>query len=142
MTKDELVALIKDTVLALNACPSEEKKEEVENAEPEKKEEACNTETSEEKKEEVDNACSSIKEEVTNTETEAETKEEVKENVKEEVKEEQPKEEEVEKKEEVIKIEALNSAPAVGTDISGKSAWQNLHGDEFFKYLREHPEVR
>lgn len=143
MTKDELVALIKDTVLALNSCPSEEKKEEVQNAEPEKKEEeACNTETSEEKKEEVDNACSETKDEVANTETETkaeEPKEEVKEEAAEEAKPEEKKEE---VKEEVIKIEALNSAPTALADVSGKSKWMNLHGDDFWKYLAEHPEIK
>lgn len=134
MTKDELVALIKDTVLALNACPSEEKKEEVENAEPEKKEEACNTETSEEKKEEVANACSETKDEVANTETKEEEPA-VEEKATEEAKTE-------EKKEEVIKIEALNSAPTALGDISGKSEWMNLHGDEFWKYLAAHPEIK
>lgn len=148
MTKEELVTLIKDTVLALNSCASEEKKEEVENTEPEKKEEeACNTETSEEKKEEVCEACSAAKAEVTNSETETkaeEQKEEVKEEVKEETKEEAKPEEkkEEEKKEEVIKIEALNSAPTALGDVSGKSAWMNLHGDAFWKYLAEHPEIK
>ena len=45
------------------------------------------------------------------------------------------------KKEEVITLEALNTAPVV-SDVSGKDKWMNLHGDEFFKYLREHPEIR
>lgn len=121
MTKDELVALIKDTVLALNSCPSEEKKEEVQNAEPEKKEE-------------VANACSETKDEVANTETEPKA-EEPKEEVKEEAKPE-------EKKEEVIKIEALNSAPTALGDVSGKSEWMNLHGDDFWKYLAAHPEIK
>ena len=150
MTKDELVALIKDTVLALNSCPSEEKKEEVQNAEPDNKEEVCNTETSEEKKEEVENACSEDKTEETVenscTEETAEVKnEEVKEEVKEETKEtetEEKKEEPEEKKEEVIKMEALNSAPTALTDVSGKSNWMNLHGDAFWKYLAEHPEIK
>ena len=138
MTKEELVALIKDTVLALNSCPSEEKKEEVENAEPEKKEEACNTETSEEKKEEVDNACSETKDEVANTETKEEEPV-VEEKAADEAKTEEKTEE---KKEEVIKIEALNSAPTALGDVSGKSEWMNLHGDEFWKYLAAHPEIK
>ena len=64
-----------------------------------------------------------------------EVKEETKEEAKPEVKEE-------EKKEEVIKIEALNSAPTALGDVSGKSAWMNLHGDAFWKYLAEHPEIK
>ena len=139
MTKEELVTLIKDTVVALNAAPAEvkeEEKEEVCNAEETKAEEV---ETEEVKTEEapVENACAEeVKNETAAEETEVEeTKEETAE-VKEETKKEEPK------KEEIIKIEALNSAPAAGTDISGKSAWQNLHGDAFWKYLQDHPEVK
>lgn len=134
MTKEELVTLIKDTVAALNS---------------EKKEEACNAEVTGEVKEEAKeeeaenacakNACSEDKEEVTNTETEAETKEDVKEEVKEEAK---PEEKEEEKKEEVIKMEALNSAPTTFADVSGSDKWKNLHGDEFWKYLAAHPEIK
>lgn len=144
MTKEELVTLIKDTVVAMNTAPAEVAEEKKED----EKKEACNAEgcgeaeATEAKAEETDaQNCSEAKNEAPAGEAKAdEAKAEVAE-AKEEVKEEQLKEE-AEKKEEVIKIEALNSAPAVGTDISGKSAWQNLHGDEFFKYLREHPEVR
>lgn len=132
MTKEDLVALIKDTVVAMNTAPVEEKKEET------KVENACDGETKAEEPV-VENACA---EETKNEAPAEEAKtEEVKTEVaeaKEETKNEEPEEE----KEEVIKIEALNTAPVVGTDISGKSAWQNLHGAEFFKYLREHPEVK
>lgn len=148
MTKDELVALIKETVVALNTAP--EVKEETMNSEADTKpaeetKESCNAEANVEQvnKEETvaENACAEetkneapaeeVKPEEANTEETAAPAEEKKEEVEEE-----------EKKEEVIKIEALNSAPVVGTDISGKSGWQNLHGDAFWKYLREHPEVR
>ena len=77
------------------------------------------------------------------------TKEEVKneEMTKEEVtKEEVAKEEVPEKKEEekeVIKAEVLNSSPiTVGTSVNGMDAWRNLKGEEFFKYLRAHPEIK
>ena len=135
MTKEELVDLIKETV---NSMTSEKTDAVVEEVKEEVKEEA--------KEEKAENACSSTKEEVTNTETEAkaeEAKEEVKEEVKEETKEEaKPEVKEEEKKEEVIKIEALNSAPTALGDVSGKSAWMNLHGDAFWKYLAEHPEIK
>lgn len=73
------------------------------------------------------------------------TKEEVK-NEDVPAKEEVAKEEVPEKKEEdkeVIKAEVLNSAPVtVGTSVNGMEAWRNLKGEEFFKYLRAHPEIK
>ena len=130
MTKEELVDLIKETVKAMDK--TEEKVEEVEETKEEVKEEKAENACAK-------NACSEDKEEVTNTETEAETKEEVKEEVKEEAK---PEEKEEEKKEEVIKMEALNSAPTTFADVSGSDKWKNLHGDEFWKYLAAHPEIK
>ena len=130
MTKEELVDLIKETVKAMDK--TEEKVEEVEETKEEVKEEEAENACAK-------NACSEDKEEVTNTETETETKEEVKEEVKEETK---PEEKEEEKKEEVIKMEALNSAPATFADVSGSDKWKNLHGDEFWKYLAAHPEIK
>ena len=115
ITKDELVQLIKDTVAGM------EKAEE----------------TAEEKAEETaENACS---EETKNEEPMEEPKAEEPEAPKEEPKAEEPEEEE---KEEVIKIEALNAAPAALADVSGKSDWMNLHGDDFWKYLAAHPEIK
>ena len=145
MTKDELVTLIKDTVLYLNSCSNKEEGE-VKNEEPEKKDEkeACNseTDTKEEVKEEKAEEAAEAKEEVKeDTETKEEAVEEAKEEVKEEVKEDEEEKKE-EKKEEVIKIEALNSAPTALSDVSKKSDWMNLHGEEFFKFLAAHPEVR
>ena len=57
---------------------------------------------------------------------------------------EDPKEEEKKVKEpkEVIKEEALNSAPTIGSDVSGKAEWMKLRGKEFFAYLKKHPEIR
>lgn len=119
ITKEDLVNLIKETVNSMN----NEK-----------------TEVKEEVKEEIaENACSD-KKEVTNSETEV-VKEEVKEEIKEEIKEETMPEKEEEQKE-VITIEALNSAPKALTDVSGKEKWMNLHGDAFWKYLSEHPEIK
>ena len=71
------------------------------------------------------------------------TKEEVKneEMTKEVTKEEVPEKKEEEK--EVIKAEVLNSSPiTVGTSVNGMEAWRNLKGEEFFKYLRAHPEIK
>ena len=119
ITKEDLVNLIKETVNSMN------------NEKTEVKEEV--------KEETAENACSG-KKEVTNSETE-EVKEEVKEEIKEEIKEEAMPEEEEEQKE-VITIEALNSAPKTLTDVSGKEKWMNLHGDAFWKYLSEHPEIK
>ena len=119
ITKEDLVNLIKETVNSMN------------NEKTEVKEEV--------KEETAENACSG-KKEVTNSETE-EVKEEVKEEIKEEIKEETMPEKEEEKKE-VITIEALNSAPKALTDVSGKEKWMNLHGDAFWKYLSEHPEIK
>lgn len=119
ITKEDLVNLIKETVNSMN------------NEKTEVKEEV--------KEETAENACSG-KKEVTNSETE-EVKEEVKEEIKEEIKEETMPEKEEENKE-VITIEALNSAPKALTDVSGKEKWMNLHGDAFWKYLSEHPEIK
>ena len=50
------------------------------------------------------------------------------------------KTEEANGEEEVIKIETLNSAPA-NVQVDNEE-WKNLHGEEFFKYLAAHPEVK
>ena len=57
---------------------------------------------------------------------------------------EDPKEEEkkVEETKEVIKEEALNSAPTIGEDIAVEPEWKKLRGKEFFTYLKNHPEIR
>lgn len=76
-------------------------------------------------KEEVKNECISAKEEMTK-----------------EVKNEEVPEKKEEEKE-VIKAEVLNSSPVtVGTSVNGMEAWRNLKGEEFFKYLRAHPEIK
>lgn len=139
MTKEELVALIKETVAALNS---------------EKKEEAGAAEVTEEVKEEVKEEVVDKKEDESKPLTEAEKDaaaeklvDEIVENAcggKTEVKNEtsEPEVKEEEKKEEVIKMEALNSAPTTFADVSGSDKWKNLHGDEFWKYLAAHPEIK
>lgn len=113
MTKEELatlVAEIVDTKLA-----EAKKAEEVEEVKEEIKEEIA------------DNACSEDKVEETKNEEPAE---EVKEEVKEEVTE--PAEEDKEEKEEVIKIEALNSQPkTAGIDIIKNTAPEKNIADLF-----------
>ena len=117
----------------------EEKKDAIEagvvqNSEPEKKgEEEEKTETAtvdgtasqeEPPKDEVKNECSETKDEVKNECAEGKDEDEKKD------------------KEEVIKIEALNSAPTAFKDVSGKDKWINLHGQEFWDYLAKHPEIK
>ena len=126
ITKEELVNLIKETVV--NYC-SQKKEEEVKN------EVADQPKTEEPKVEEP-------KVEQANAEAP----------MVEEPKVEEPKETKrvaivveetkVEEKKEVIKEEVLNSAPTIGSDISGKAEWMKLRGKEFFAYLKNHPEIR
>ena len=157
LTREELVELIKQTIIDLkkekkvaeinkeieneNECHDniveslEQKKMDIEagvvqNSEPSKTE--CQNECGDEKTE-VKNAEESDKSEVT---------EEVKEEVKEEINEEVAEEKADKEDEEVIKIEALNSAPTALKDVSGKSDWMSLHGQAFWDYLAKHPEIR
>ena len=139
MNKDELNALVVEMVkkaledvnkAKLSAEISKEVAEEA--AKQKIIDESLQTET----KEEVKNECIPAKEEVTKEEVKNEemTKEEV-------TKEEVPEKKEEEK--EVIKAEVLNSSPiTVGTSVNGMEAWRNLKGEEFFKYLRAHPEIK
>lgn len=124
----------KDAIEAGVVQNSEPSKTECQNECGDKKTEVKNEEVTEEVKEEV--------------KEEGKTKEEVKEEVKEEISEEKEEksdetedEKKEEKKEEVIKIEALNSAPTALKDVSGKDNWSNLHGEQFWSYLRNHPEL-
>ena len=127
ITKEELINLIKETVV--NYC-SEKKEEEVKN------EVVDQTKVEETKEETVDDT----KQEVVAAEP-----------IVEETKVEEPKktkpaivieETKVEEKKEVIKEEALNSAPTIGSDVSSKAEWMKLRGKEFFAYLKNHPEIR
>ena len=152
ITKEELVSLIKETVASMN---SEQKTDtqEMQNAE-------CSFDpTTDEKVENecgktdkmVENECGKkadvtkneeikeeIKEEIQEGKEEGKTKEEVKREIKEEIAEEKADKED----DEVIKIEALNSAPTALRDVSGSDDWRNLHGDAFWQYLAKHPEIR
>ena len=146
ITKEELVSLIKETVASMN---SEQKTDtqETQNADC-----ACDPTTDEKVENEcgktdkmVENACGDKKTEVKNAEEsdKSEVTEEVKEEVKEEIKEEVAEEKMDDKEdEEVIKIEALNSAPTALKDVSGKSDWMSLHGQAFWDYLAKHPELK
>ena len=127
ITKEELVNLIKETVV--NYC-SEKKEEEVKN------EVVDQTKVEETKEETVDDT----KQEVVAAEP-----------IVEETKVEEPKktkpaivieETKVEEKKEVIKEEALNSAPTIGSDVNVEPEWKKLRGKEFFAYLKNHPEIR
>lgn len=118
MNKEELINLIKETVTSMNSCP-EQKDEPIVNSCPddeEKKEVAVNEETKEEPVEEPV----------------------VDEPKVDEPKVEEPKEEPKVEEPEVIQEEVLNNAPTIGTDISGKAEWENLHGKEFFDWYKKH----
>lgn len=152
ITKEELVSLIKETVASMN---SEQKTDtqEMQNAEC-----ACDPTTDEKVENEcgktdkmVENECGKkadvtkneeikedIKEEIQEGKEEGKTKDEVKREIKEEIAEEKADKED----DEVIKIEALNSAPTALKDVSGKADWINLHGSAFWDYLAKHPEIR
>ena len=126
MTKEELINLIKQTVV--NYC-SQKKEEEVKNevVEQPKAEEP----KVEEPKVEQANAAEPMVEE-TKVEEPKQTKPTA--IVIEETK--------VEEKKEVIKEEALNSAPTIGSDVAIEPEWKKLRGKEFFTYLKNHPEIR
>ena len=157
ITKEELVSLIKETVASMNSeqktdtqemknadcsCdPTTDEKVENECGKTDKMvENECGKKADVTKNEEVieDGIKEDIKEEIQEGKEEGKTKEEVKREIKEEIAEEKADKED----DEVIKIEALNSAPTALKDVSGKADWVNLHGDRFWKYLAEHPEIR
>ena len=146
MTKEELVNLIKDTVVEMNSCSNKNEMEVKNEVVDQKKEElkAIIEEILAEKAKEK--AIREIKEEAIEAAIEkAPGIVEVidacgkKDNtVKNETVVEDPKEEQ----KEVIKEEALNSAPTIGSDISIEPEWKKLRGKEFFAYLKNHPEIR
>ena len=121
MTKEELINLIKETVVEMNSCAN---KEEVKNevVEQPKVEEP----KVEEPKVEQANAAEPMVEQP---------------------KVEQPKETKptaivieetkVEEKKEVIKEEALNSAPTIGSDVNVEPEWKKLHGREFLEWYKK-----
>ena len=152
ITKEELVSLIKETVASMK---SEQKTDtqEMKNAEC-----ACDPTTDKmvdnacgKTDKMVDNACGEkadvtknedikedIKEEIIEGKEEGKTKEEVQREIKEEIADEKADKED----DEVIKIEALNSAPTALKDVSGNADWMSLHGQAFWDYLAKHPEIR
>ena len=122
ITKEELIDLIKRTVNEMNV--KKESNEEIRDIQDEIVENSCV-----EKKEEVaENSCVEKQEEVKNEETVPAPAEETKVNETEEKKD---------KKDEVIKIESLNSAPA--PTISEEPEWKKLHGKAFFDWYAKHP---
>ena len=145
ITKDDLIQLIKDTVASMNEAPAEEKAEmkEVEEVKEEKASDDTTdttdtTDTREvEEKKEVVNACGKAK---------VVKNEEVKE---EPAKAEAPKasedkeiavdKDEAKKEKEVIKIQALNSAPTVGIgdSVTDSCGWAHKHGKAFFDELKK-----
>ena len=132
MNKDEIKDIIKTMITeALNSCKEvKEEEEEVTNEAP--------TAPQPDDKPVTDSPAETVIIQETKTE-EKETKvQDFKKD--EEVKNEEPKTDEVEEEKEVIKKESLNSSPMIGKDVSYE--WRNLHGEEFFEYLRKHPEVR
>ena len=125
ITKEELIELIKNTVNEMNV--KKEINEEIRDIQEEIVENSCG-----EKKEElVENSCDKKQEEIVevkNEETAPAPAEETKMNETEEKKD---------KKDEVIKIESLNSAPT--PTISQEPEWKNLHGKAFFDWYAKHP---
>ena len=157
ITKEELVSLIKETVASMKSeqktdtqemknaecsCdPTTDEKVENECGKTDKMvENECGKKADVTKNEEVieDGIKEEIKEEIQEGKEEGKTKEEVKREIKEEVAEEKADKED----DEVIKIEALNSAPTALKDVSGKADWMSLHGSAFWDYLAKHPEIR
>ena len=139
MNKDEINALVVEMVKkALDDVNKAKLSAEIskEVAEEEAKQKIIDESLQTKTKEEVKNECIPEKEGMTKEEVKNEemTKEEV-------TKEDVPEKKEEEK--EVIKAEVLNSSPiTVGTSVNGMEAWRNLKGEEFFKYLRAHPEIK
>ena len=157
ITKEELVSLIKETVASMKSeqktdtqeiqnadcsCdPTTDEKVENECGKTDKMvENECGKKADVTKNEEVieDGIKEDIKEEIQEGKEEGKTKEEVQREIKEEIAEEKADKED----DEVIKIEALNSAPTALKDVSGKSDWMSLHGQAFWDYLAKHPEIR
>ena len=132
MTKEELVNLIKETVVEMNAC-SAKKDGEVKN------EVVDQTKVEETKEETVDDTKQEVKNEVAAEPMVEETKVEEPKKTKPAIVIEETK---VEEKKEVIKEEALNSAPTIGSDVNVEPEWKKLHGKAFFTYLKNHPEIR
>ena len=145
ITKDDLIQLIKDTVASMNEAPAEDKAEmkEVEEVKEEKASDDTTdttdtTDTREvEEKKEVVNACGKAKvvknEEVKEEPAPAEAPKAS------EDKEIAVDKDEAKKEKEVIKIQALNSAPTVGIGdpVTDSCGWERKHGKAFFDELKK-----
>ena len=145
ITKDDLIQLIKDTVASMNEAPVEEKKDMAD------KPDTCDTcevddvedkvedkiEDKIEDKVEVANACGKAKvvknEEVKEEPAKAEAPKAT------EDKEIAVDKDEAKKEKEVIKIQALNSAPTVGIgdSVTDSCGWEHKHGKAFFDELKK-----
>lgn len=147
ITKDDLIQLIKDTVASMNEAPAEDKKDMAD------KPDTCDTcevddvedkvedkiEDKVEDKVEVTNACGKAK--VVKNE---DAKEDLATTTAETPKAPEDKEIAVDKNEEkkekeVIKIQALNSAPTVGIgdSVADSCGWERKHGKAFFDELKK-----
>ena len=128
MTKEELINLIKETVVEMNSCANKEevKNEVVEQPKVEETKEKMVDQTKQEVVAEAPMVEETKVEALKETKPAAIVVEETK----------------IEEKKEVIKEEALNSAPTIGSDVSSKAEWMKLRGKEFFAYLKNHPEIR
>ena len=123
ITKEELIELIKNTVNEMNI--KKEINEEIRDIQEEIVENSCG----EKKEEVVENSCTEKQEEIVevkNEETAPDKETKVNET-----------EDKKDKKDEVIKIESLNSSPT--PTISQEPEWKNLHGKAFFDWYAKHP---
>lgn len=138
MTKDELVDLIKSTVVALNA-------------EPEKKDEACNDEPDEKTDDKVDETQPDDSGDTVNSVDTGDTLDDSQKTLDEETDkpivedqkildetDDKPEDQTEEPKDdqEVIKLESLNTQAV--KSIADDSEWKHLHGQAFFDYCKTH----
>ena len=128
ITKEELIELIKNTVNEMNV--KKEINEGIRDIKRDIQDEIVENSCGEKKEELVENACNEKQEEIVEVKNEETAPaEETKVNETEDKKED--------KKDEVIKIESLNSAPT--PTISQEPEWKNLHGKAFFDWYAKHP---
>ena len=124
ITKEDLIELIKNTVNEMNV--KKEINEGIRDIKRDIQDEVVQNSCGEKKEELVENACNEKQEEIVEVKNE------------ETAPAEETKVDETEdKKDEVIKIESLNSAPT--PTISQEPEWKNLHGKAFFDWYAKHP---
>lgn len=128
MNKEELINLIKETVVEMNSCSDKNKIEVKNEVVDQPKVEETKEDTIDQTKQEVVAAEPMVEE------AKVEEPKETKENKPVAIVIEETK---VEEKKEVIKEEVLNSVPVIGVDITGKNEWENLHGKAFFDWLKK-----